>query len=316
MTEQKPGWEVVDGKVIIDGVDVTEIARFGADEGPEDETPKQEPAADNAVLEGDEVEPEVAKEPVEEPVKEVEPPKVPDKEPVKPTEPEKLKFKLKFRGKEDEVEYDPSQIQVRLNKLRAFEENEKEFWEQRKKVEPYAPIVESEWFKAKLAEAYESGELSKPEEAPAPPSTVQYEVIRRKADQDYDAVMESLRDYARNLPLEAVKILDSDASVFLSEYDRIATELRSKKVEPEKPQKSDKQDPKDVKAKLALKESAKTRAAVAQPGTMGEPPDPNRAVQKRLKELERAIRDPARKNQTVDIAAEMILIRDNLRKTQ
>ena len=314
-----PAFEVKEGRVFIDGVDVTEVARPEGDDAPE-EIPVKEPDADNAALEGDEAkEPEGEKEPVEGEAKGEPPAEAPDKEPESPKEPEeitKLKFKLKFRGKEDEVEYDPSQIQVRLNKLRAFEENEKEFWEQRKEVEPYAPIVKSDWFKAKLAEAYESGELTRPEAPPAPPTSVQYEVIRRKADPDYDVVMESLRDYARNLPAEAVGILNTDATVFLSEYDRVATELRKKPAAtvPDKKE-PDKVDPKDFKAKLALKESAKSRAGVAQPGTMTEPQSERAAFTKRIKELERTMRDPAQAHRNIECAAEIIMLRQQLPTT-
>lgn len=310
-----PGWEVKDGRVIMDGVDVTEIARPGEPDAPK-EIPEKEPAdKDNADLEGNEAVPEKEPEKVEEkaddPKKEATPPD-PEPEPIK--EPEKLKFKLKFRGDEKEVELTPPEIQARLTQLRTFQENEKEWWEQRKEVEPYAEVVKSDWFKAKLAEAYELGELTRPVEPETPPSSVQYEVIKRKADSDHGEVMEALREYARSLPLDAVKILDSDATVFLSEYDRVASELRKKQVAPPVPEKS-KVDAKEVEKKLALKESAKSRATVAQPGTMGEPSDPNRAVQKRLKELERVMRDPSQASRHLEYAAEMIMLRQQRQPT-
>jgi hypothetical protein len=313
--ETPPAFEVKEGKVFIDGIDVTEVARPGEDDATE-EAPKDEPNKDNATVEGDEPEPEEKKEPTEEPKEAAKAPEPePEKEPEKPKEPEKLTFKLKFRGKEEEVAYEPSQIQVRLNKLRAFEENEKEFWEKSKEVGPYAEVVKSDWFKAKLAEAYESGELTRPAEPEPPPASVQYEVVKRQADPDHGDVMEALRDYARNLPPEAVRILDSDATVFLSEYDRVAKEVREKKAKPEPEKKEAKPDPKDVAAKLALKESAKSRATVAQPGTMGDPPDPNRAVQKRLKELERLMRDPSQASRNLEYAAEMIALRQQRQPT-
>lgn len=312
--ETPPAFEVKEGKVFIDGIDVTEVARPGEDDAPE-EAPADESNKDNAAVEGDEAEPEDKKAPTEEPKAEAKAPDPePAKEPEKPAEPDKLKFKLKFRGNEEEVEYEPSQIQVRLNKLRAFEENEKEFWERTKEVEPYKEIVKSDWFKAKLSEAYESGELTRPVAPEPAPNSVQYEVIKRKADPDNDAVMGALRDYARNLPPEAVKILDSDASVFLSEYDRVAKEIREKKPEP-KDEVKPKVDPKEVEKRLSLKESAKSRATVAQPGTMGDPPDPNRAVAKRLKELERAMRDPSQASHNLEYAAEMIMLRQRPQPT-
>ncbi len=306
--ETPPAFEVKEGRVFIDGVDVTEVARPGVEfeRVDPDETPPEPANADNAALEGDESE-TVKKEKVEAKPEETDPEVKPDKEPEKPPEPEKLKFKLKFRGKEEEVEYEPAQIQVRLNKLRAFEENEKEFWEQRKEVEPYKEIVKSEWFKGKLKEAYETGELAAPEAPEAPPATVQYEIMKRKADPDHDAVMESLRDYARNLPLDAVKILDSDANVFLSEYDRVARDIREKKTVPAPP--APKVDSAELKKKLAAKESAKSRAEVVQPGTMGEPQSQDVARQKRIRELQKAMRDPAQVGRNLEFAAEILILR-------
>ena len=310
--ETPPAFEVKDGRVFMDGIDVTEVARPGGeDEVPEPTNP------DNAAVEGDEVEktegpePEEKAEPVEAKKEDAVPEKKPEVEPEKePGEAAKLKFKTKFRGKEEDVEYDPTQIQVRLNKLRAFEENEKEFWEKTKEVEPHRAIISSDWYKAKLKEAYETGELAAPEAPEPPPLTVQYEILKRKADPDHDAVMESLRDYARNLPQDAVKILDSDASVFLSEYDRVAVAVRTKvaekpKVEPAK----EKADPEDVRKKLAAKESAKTRAAVVAPGTMPEQRSQATVVQKRMRELERYMRDPKQANRNLEFAAELIMLR-------
>ncbi len=301
-----PAFQVKDGRVFIDGVDVTEVARPGLDDTP-DEPPKAA-NEDNAALEGDEVEvpkkeeakPEVKPESEKAEVK-------PEEKPPEPKEPEKLKFKLKFRGKEEEVEYEPTQIQVRLNKLRAFEENEKEFWEKGKEVEPYHEIVKSEWFKTKLQEAYESGELAAPKEPESPPPTVQYEIMRRKADPDLDTVMEALRDYARNLPVDAVKILDSDPNVFLAEYDRVAKDVREKKTTTPPP--PPKVEPEDLKKKLALKESAKSRAEVVTPGTMTEPQSATVAWQKKERELTRAMRDPAQVGRHMEIVAELLMHR-------
>ena len=310
-----PPYEVKGGKVFIGGVDVTEIARFGEDDEIPEPEPEKEPNKDNAALEGDELDPEEKKEPAEVPKEEAKAPeKEPDKEPEPPKETaeekaERLKFKLKFRGKEEEVEYDPSQIQVRLNKLRAFEENEKEFWEKRKEVEPYETIVKSEWFQKTLKEAYETGELTAPEAPPAPPATVQYEVMKRKADPDYESVMESLRDYARDLPPEAVRILDSDATVFLAEYDRIAKERKEKNEPPPPP--VTKADPVELKKKLAVKESMKSRAEVVSPGTMSEPQSADSVRQKRIRVLERSMRDPTLSHRNIEFAAELIALRQN-----
>lgn len=317
-----PAFEIREGRVFIDGIDVTTVARPGEDPNAiESETPPSANAG-NAALEGEEVtDPDAKEKPVEAVPETKVPEKEPGKEPKTPPEPKeaaeaaKLKFKLKFRGKEEEVEYEPTQIQTRLNKLRAFEENEKEFWEKGKEVEPYREIVKSEWFKAKLKEAYESGELAAPEAPEAPPATVQYEIMKRKADPDHDAVMESLRDYARNLPLDAVKILDSDANVFLAEYDRVAKDVREKKAAPIVPV-APVVDPADLKKKLAFKESAKSRAEVVQPGTMTEPQSKEVALQKRIRVLEKAMRDPQYANRNIEFAAEIIMLRQQRQPTE
>lgn len=303
--ETPPAFEVKDGKVFMDGVDVTEIARPGG----EDELP--EPAnVDNAALEGDEAEkpePEEKKESVEAKKEDVVPEKKPDEKPAEPAEPDKLKFKLKFRGKEEEVEYEPTQIQVRLNKLRAFEENEKEFWEKTREVEPHRAIISSDWYKAKLKEAYESGELAAPEAPEAPPVKVQYEIAKRRNDPDYLEIQEAVLDYARTRSREEQLMIDSDAEVYISEFDRLAKEVREKKVPPIPV--APKVDPADVKKQLALKESAKIRAAVVAPGTMPEQRSQATAVQKRMRELERAMRDPSLANRNLEFAAELIMLR-------
>mgnify|MGYP003393996752 FL=1 len=304
-----PAFEVNKGRILIDGIDVTEIVRPGS--GDETPAPTNE---DNAVLEGDEAATEAKQEPVEEPKKEAKAPeKEPDKEPEKPPEAEKLKFKIKFRGKEEEVEYEPTQIQVRLNKLRAFEENEKEFWERNKEVEPHRAIINSDWYKAKIKEAYETGELTQPSAPEEASPVAQYELLKRRAEPDYGVVMESLREYALNLPPEAVRILDSDPTVFLTEYDRVAEKLRKKQVEP--PAEVEKADSKEVEKKLAEKESAKTRAAVTQPGTMTEPEDANKATAKKMKELERNMRDPSLAHRNLEFAAQLIMLRSQLKPT-
>lgn len=311
---EPPYYEVKDGRVFIDGVDVTLAVNPMFEENPEQQ---EDPKPPETAVEGEEASPE---EPEPEKVEEKPPDEKPEEpeaveeeaEP-EPAVPDKLKFKLKFRGREEEVEYAPDQIQVRLNKLRAFEENEKEFWDKRKKVEPYAEVVESEWFKEKLKEAYESGELQRPDPPKAPPPTVQYEILKRQADPDYPRVMNALQTYALNLPEEAAHLIDSNAEVFLSEYDRFARELREatptqaveeKKPEPKKPAKLSAEE---AKQKLALKEKAKENAAVSKPGVATEPVNERKRWETRKRELEKHLRNPAYQNRNLEIAAELLL---------
>lgn len=306
-----PFFEVKDGRVFLEGQDVTEIART---EYAEDMEPAANP--DNAHVEGEEA--EEAAEEVKEPEADKEPKEAEAEKPAEdpkpeaveePKTPEKIKFKTKFRGKEEEVEYDQSQLQVRLNKLRAFEENEKEFWDKKKKLDPYMPVVESDWFKQKLAEAYETGELEKPSAPPPVPSLVQYELAKRQADPDHDEVLAELREYAMRLPQDAAMLLDSDPTVFLPEYDRVAAERRARlekaavKAEP-------KVTPEEVKKKLELKEVAKKSAAVSAPGVQAESVSPLKSWEKTERELMKALRDPANANRQLDIGAQLLIHRE------
>jgi len=311
---EAPFYEMRDGRVYIEGHDVTAAFNQGREPEPEDKPPE-------AALEGEEAEPQ--EEPKEEPEPEKdeeeppveEKPEEPEEEEEEP-EPDKLKFKLKFRGKEEEVEYDPAQIQVRLNKLRAFEENEREFWDKRKRIEPYAEVVESEWFKEKLKEAYETGELQRPQKPQEVPATVQYEIMKRQAEPDYPRVMQALQAYALSLPDEAQQLIDSNAEVFLSEYDRFAKMAREeapiekKETKPE-PKKVPKLSPEETKVKLALKEKAKENAAVTPPGVAKEAVHPRKAWEARKRQLEKDLRNPASVNRSLEVAAELLMHMEN-----
>lgn len=309
ITEQTPVpyWaKTEDGRVFVEGEDVTEYIN------PEFNNPPPEPEKpnpDNAQVEGKEAEPEEAEEPGPEPEKEPEKEPEPEPEPEK-TEPEKLKFKLKFRGTEEEKEYDHAELQDRLNKLRMFEENQKELWEKKKAVEPYENIVKSDWFKAKLEEAYETGELTRPAPPAEAPAPVQYEILKRQAEPDHEEVLAALRDFAMRLPPQAAQLLDSDPTVFLPEYDRVAKELRESKAAPPEPEKP-KVDPEDAKRKLAFKETAKKSAVVAQPGTQAEAVSPLKAWEKKDRALVRALKDPANAHRNLEIAAEILIHRES-----
>ena len=322
--QPQPDWVIKDGKIIIEGADVTDVLAPKSDLVPEDETPQAD--ADNAAVEGNEPETKEPEPTETEEVEEAEPEKPEadsddteeeEEEAEESGTPTKIPVKTKFRGREFEEELTPEDIQVRLNRLRAFEENQKEFWDQKKEVEPYAELVKSDWFKRTLNEAYESGELTKPTTPPEPPPQVLYEVHRRQADPDYDVVMAELRTYAMSLPFEAAQLIDSDPNVFLSEYDRFAQQVRSKPKEPteetaEAPKKKTKKEPpEEVKKKLAYRESVKDKSKVTKPGTATEPVSEYKKWEQRERELVRAIRNPNNKNQNLELIAELIAHRDN-----
>ena len=315
-----PYYEIKEGKVFIEGTDVTDVLRPGeSDEEPEGTEAPSAPV--DPVVEGEEAEaPEEVKEKAEaEPVK-TKPEEAVEgsEEPEGPAEPDKWKFKLKFRGKEEEVEWDRDSVQHRLSKLRAFEENEKEFWEKRREVEPYWNVVKSDWFKERLKEGYESGELDKPPTPPEAPAAVKYEILKRQADPDYDEVLSALQTYALSLPPQAMQLLDGDPNVFLSEYDRIATERRGEKASTKAKETTEapgKLTPEETKKKLALKESAKTRAKVTVPGTPPEPVSELRRWENRKRELERAMRDPSKGHLNLDLTAQLLMHLDTRPQT-
>lgn len=311
--EQAPDWEVKDGRVFIEGVDVTDIASpHYEDEKPDDvEAPQAD--EDNAAVEGEgqePEEPETPKEPEPEPEPKAEEPKdEAEPEDEEPEEPATWDFKLKFRGKTEEVAWTQEEVQHRLSKLRAFEENEREFWDKRREVEPYYNIVKSDWFKERMKEAYESGELKEPPKPPEPPATVQYEVLKRQADPDYDSVLNALQTYALSLPPEAMQLIDSDPTVFLSEYDRIAEEVRGRKPSSgtETPKKPPKKSPEDVKKDLERKEAAKTRAQTNKPGSQPPPPpSPLKQWENERRKLERAMKDPNNAHLNLELTARLL----------
>lgn len=312
-----PYYEVKGGRVFIEGTDVTDFVRppESEDEPGKDAEPQKppEPAVEGEGEEEEEPEKEDKEESEPEP-EDKKPPEEKPEEPEEPTEPEKWKFKLKFRGSEEEVEWAHDDVQKRLIKLRAFEENEKEFWEKRREVDPYLNIVKSDWFKEKMKEAYESGELEKPVTPPLPPARVQAELIRRRAESDYDDVVSALQTYALEMGPEYSQLVDGDAETFLSEYDRVAKEKRERKAatekkEPTEPAKK-KPTPEELRKELARKEAAKSRAAVTKPGTPSEPVSELKRWESRRRELERALRDPSLAHRQLDFTAEYLMHMD------
>ena len=61
-------------------------------------------------------------------------------------------FDLVFRGKEYPVDLTHKQIQDRLQILRSYQENESEFWQNSKMLQPYSTIIQTDEFQAFLKE--------------------------------------------------------------------------------------------------------------------------------------------------------------------
>ena len=248
-----------------------------------------EEGGENAAVEGEEVE---DAEPVESETK-----TVPEQEPEEgeesaeeeaeepePAEPEKLKFQQKYKGEEYEIELTPQQIANRLQILRSYQEGEKEFWEQKKKVDTFAHIVESEAFQEWVKERRESGEqIPEPVKPSMDDEAMEFEIAKRRDPQ----VLIQLREWAMdNLTQEQIQILDNNPKVYIKEYDRIVQEM----TPPPAPPPKEKVDSKVKEKILKSKEVVKERAAVEKPGVKVEQ-DPNAATKKRVKYLQRVMRE-------------------------
>lgn len=299
--EEQPFFEIKGSKVMVGGVemDIRDLDPFA--EVPEGE------GGENIHVEGEEFkkeeeEPEKKEEAESEPEtpekQEEKPEETPPKEPEK-TEPDKLKFKLKFRGEESEVELSPEQIANRLQILRSYQENEREFWDERKKVAPFAKIVESDGFKQWLRERREEGEQVPEEQEPSrEQETIEYELEKRRDPQ----IVSQLREWAiDNLTPKQFEILNNNPDVYIKEYDRFVEEAKKAQEPPEKP--VQKVDPKVKEQILKSKEVVKERAAVEKPGVQREV-DPQAADKRRIKFLEKMMREGNR-GQQEDAAEEL-----------
>lgn len=287
--KEEPFFEIKGTKVRIGGVDmdVRELDPYLEPEEAGEGGP-------NAALEGEEVEEKEEEAEEEEPEAEPEKPEKQEEQPVEevpPKEPEqkvpdKLKFQLKFRGEESEVELTQEQIANRLQILRSYQENEKEFWENKKKVDVHARIIDSEPYKEWLRERQEQGEKVPVESEPSvDDQAIQYEIQKRRDPK----VISHLREWAMdNLTPEQIQILDSNPKVFMTEYDRIAAEVKKASEPPPPP--PPKVDPKVKEQILKAKEVSKERAAVEKPGVKKDV-SPESVDKKRIKQLERIMRE-------------------------
>jgi len=83
-------------------------------------------------------------------------------------DPEKTySFDIVSRGRVESVEYSHKTIGNKLQILRSYQENERELSEQKKKLEPYADILQSDAFREWIIERMMSGER-----VPDPPPAV------------------------------------------------------------------------------------------------------------------------------------------------
>jgi len=289
-SDDRPFFEVTKDGVVRLGDAEMSLEDFPGNEMIEETELEENKAEEPEPEEEPEVKPD---EPVpEEPEQKVE--EVPPKEPEQEVPADKLKFKQKFRGEEYEVELTSEQIQNRLQILRSYQENEKEFWEKKKKVDVHSHIIDSEPYKEWIRERHEVGEKV-PDATPLTyeQEASNYELAKRRDPE----VLRNLGEWAMdNLTQEGYEILDSNPKVFMEEYDR-AVERMKVPVVPATPEpETSKVDPKVEEKLLQAKEVAKARAAVEKPGVKVDV-DPLAAGKKRVKFLERVMREGNRGQQ-------------------
>lgn len=299
--EEQPFFQVKDGKMQLFGgefdlndiaggyLDVKEV-ETGIEDIPAEEEPDEE-EKEERVQEVEEAEPEPEEEEAEEEEAQEEP---------EEKEPDKFKFTVEVRGEKREVELTREQIANRLQLLRQRQEDEREFYSQKKRLSAFEKIAESDAFKDWIKERKEAGE-----EIPQEPvksfdqEALEYEIAKRRDPQ----VLAQLQEWALDtLTREQIEILDTNPTVFMKEYDSIASQIKAKaEVKPEP-----KKEPVDKKVKekiLKSKEVEKQRAAVEKPQASRTEPPADVARKKRIKHLERVMKH-GNKGQSEDAALE------------
>ena len=211
-------------------------------------------------------------------------------------------FKIKYAGEEKELKLTDDQLILQLQKAYDYDKKVAKLAEDRRDVEPFKHVLETDWFKQKLQEGIESGEISKPAEAPPPPEEAIFELERRKMDPDFENVREAMRNWALTLPVTMQHQLDSNVVVFNREYDRIAEKLRAPKTKA--PLTLTPKDEKKVDKIIQTKEAAKQNARVEQPGSTSEI-SADRARQNRVRELKKQMKSGLHADEA---AAEYLLL--------
>jgi len=174
--------------------------------------------------------------------------------------------------------------------------------EDRRLVEPFRDVIDTEWFKEKLKEGVESGEIKQPRVIEHAPEDAIYELERRKLDPDFENVRAAMRSWSITLPPTMQVQLDSNVVVFNKEYDRIAGILREKRVN--KPLTT--LEKKKVDKIIEKKEAAKDLARTIDAG-VGVEVNPGAAKDKRVRDLKRIMKD-GRVGDRDSAAAEYLLL--------
>jgi len=281
-------------------------AILGSDE-PEKDKEEEPTGGPNAAIEGEQTqeEPEEAKPEPEPPKQEV----APEPEPPPKVEEAKLetdallKLKIKVQGEEKEVSLTREELIKRIQLAEDYQRKTARLAEERRKIEPYLHVTQTDAFQTWLAEQQEQGVFEKPKPEVIDPGLT-YQLERRKSEPDYDEVMQAMREHAAMLTTSAQYVLDTHPPTFIAEYDRIASDLRSKRAIPSlEPVKPTPPDPEVTRKILASKEKAKDVGAVLKPGG-----SPEEMAEMRHKKAEKALIKRMREGDTT-AAAELIMLR-------
>lgn len=273
------------GDMVVNGVVVEKAGELIPDPPP----PEEPEEGVSAEVEGAEATPSPPPQPKEEP-----PP-----EPVQPQVSERQKFKLKVQGEEIEREYTPQELIARLQMAEDYQKKTMQLAEERRKIEPFMPIIEKPEFKQWIGEQVEAGVLEAPRTAP-PPSPEDIIGFRmRQQEPEFVEIQTAMTEWAATIPAYEAEILNTNPRAFNDAYDRFkATKkaLAEKATPPPAPRPPEppKPDPKVMEQILQAKKVASEQARVETPG--GTPPevDPKKEWRKVDQMLRKAVKDGTR----------------------
>ena len=283
-TELEPGQFVFgrdkEGNLLVDGTIVEKRGEIIDEEEVAEEEPKEE-----------------AKPAKKEVVKE--PPPVAQEPPPEPPKPEKQKFKLKVQGEELEQELTQEQLVARLQMAEDYQRKTMALAEERRKIEPFLPIIEKPEFKQWLSDQVEAGAIEAPKTAqrPSDEDIIKYRI--REQEPEFREIQRLMAEWAVTLPSYEADILATNHRVFNDTYDRFKTTYTAKKKEaepkpPEPQPQTLKIDPKDLERIIQAKEVQKEKAHVESPGGAVPEVDPMKEWRRVDRELRKAVREGQR----------------------
>ena len=167
--------------------------------------------------------------------------------------------------------------------------------EDRRKIEPFMPIIEKPEFKQWLGEQVELGTIEAPRTAqpPSPEDVIGFRM--RQQEPEFADIQLAISEWAATLPVYEAEILNSNHRAFNDAYDRFKSVKKARVLEATPPPPPllapVKPDPKVMEKNLQAKEISKDVARLETPG--GTPPevDPMKEWRKMDRELRKAVRD-------------------------